>query len=343
LQTPLGRRVLERLAHLPLDVVEEGQRPPQPSTGERILYLKHYRGRFLRSCPGTRFYHCCGYRIVHIGENCPLSCSYCILQAYFQDRVLKVWANQEDLFTELNAAFLDNPRRRWRLGTGEFTDSLTLEPLTGYSRDLIAFLNDHPQACLELKSKIIDLSWMDQARRPDRVLPAWSMNAPGIQMAEETGSASLEDRLRAASTCVRAGFRVCLHFDPIISFPGWKREYANTVEMIADHLRPEQVAYISLGSLRFMPDLKTHISVNHPGSCYIHEEFITGLDGKLRLLRSLRVAQLRHVAQKLLAAGFSGLYLCMESEEVWQAVFGRTPKELGGLGPFLMRRAFGEA
>ena len=141
LDAPLVRRVLERTGDLPLEVVQEGRLPALPAGSGRTLYLKRYRGRFLRSCPGTRHYHCCGYLIVHIGENCPLFCSYCILQAYFQDRVLKVWANQEDLYAELEQAFRKWPQRRWRLGTGEFTDSLALEPLTGYSRDLVAFLD----------------------------------------------------------------------------------------------------------------------------------------------------------------------------------------------------------
>lgn len=339
--TLMAQRVLARLTHLPVDIFEAGQKPPEPGSEQGILYLKHYKGRFLRSCPGTSHYHCCGYRIVHIGENCPLSCSYCILQAYFQDRVLKVWANQEDLFAELEHAFAEDPQRRWRLGTGEFTDSLTLEPLTGYSRDLVGFLNKYPQACLELKSKVVDLTWMDQVRRPDRILPAWSMNAPAIREEEELGSATLEERLRAARFCAQEGFRVCLHFDPVIPYPDWETGYARTVEMIADHLRPEQVAYISLGSLRFMPELKRQIVVNHPHSRYIYSEFITGLDGKQRLLRPLRVRQLRHVAEKLRAAGFAGLYLCMESEDVWQDVLGCTPKTLGGLGRYLMERAFG--
>jgi spore photoproduct lyase len=243
LGAPMTRRVLGRLAHLPVEVRDldegaagsprigrfgsgAGRDADEAETGQGVVYLKHYKGRFLRSCPGTRHYHCCGYRIVHIGENCPLSCSYCILQAYFQDRVLKVWANQEDLFAELESAFRERPDRRWRLGTGEFTDSLTLEPLTGYSRDLVGFLGEYPQACLELKSKVVDLSWMDRVARPDRVLPAWSMNAPEIQADQEGGSASLEERLRAARTCAQAGFRVCLHFDPVIPFPGWEQGYA---------------------------------------------------------------------------------------------------------------------
>ena len=98
--------------------------------------------------------------------------------------MLKVWANQDDLWAELERAFESAPGRRYRVGTGEFTDSLVLEALTGYSRDLVGFLVRFPQVCLELKSKVVDLSWMDAVRDPSRVLPALSMNAPLIVVRE---------------------------------------------------------------------------------------------------------------------------------------------------------------
>ncbi|MFP4072211.1 MAG: radical SAM protein [Desulfovibrionales bacterium] len=338
--SPLAARVRKRLSHLDWSVKPEG---PLEDTGETVLYLKNYKGRFLKPCPGTSEYRCCGYRIVHIGENCPLSCSYCILQAYFQDRVLKVWANQDSLFKELETAFSKVPGKRFRVGTGEFTDSLVLEPLTGFSRDLVAFLGGFENVCLELKSKVVDLSWMDAVRRPDRVLPAWSMNAPTVQNQEEGGSATLEERLRAAQTCAQAGFRVCLHFDPMIHFPGWQKEYARTATMIFDHLRPEQIAYVSMGSFRCMPDLKRVIKENHPQARYIYNEFISGLDGKMRLLRSLRVEQFSFLARALQQGGLDRqLYLCMESDTVWTQALGYTPKKLGGLARHLERQGFGE-
>ena len=342
--TPIARRVRERLPHIEPEILDEGQALAPGLEREDILYLKRYLGRFLRHCPGTSHYRCCGYQIIHIGENCPLRCSYCILQAYFQDRVLKVWANQDDLWTELGRAFHANPGRRYRVGTGEFTDSLVLEALTGYSRDLVAFLGDFPQVCLELKSKVVDLSWMDAVRDPSKVLPAWSMNAPFIVDHEEQGQcASLEERLAAARTCAEAGFRVCLHFDPVIHFPGWREGYERTAEMIFDHLRPEDIAYVSMGSFRHMPDLRRCIAENFPDSSYIYGEFVTGIDGKQRLLRPLRVEQLRFLANRLRQGGLDRqLYLCMESDEVWRAVLGRTPDDLGGLYRHLMTQAFGD-
>jgi len=342
--TPVARRVVERLPGLPRRVIEGGKTPAEPDRPDqagRALHLKYYRGRFLRPCPGTKNYRCCGYRIVHIGENCPLSCSYCILRGYFRDSKLTAFANTEGMFARLDEAFGRDKTRLFRVGTGEFTDSLALEPATGLSRDLVGFLAAYGNVRLELKSKIVDLSWMDVAR-PGSILPAWSLNAPEITRREELGAASIEERLAAAKHCAENGFRVCLHFDPMVLTPGWEAGYAQTAAMIFDYLKPSQIAYVSLGSFRTMPELFTRLAaLPAPPRC-LGGEFVTGLDGKKRLLRPLRVAQFRHLAGLLRHGGLDRqLYLCMESDEVWKAVFGHTPRKLGGLAKHLMAQAFG--
>lgn len=346
---PMTRRVRERLAQggradIPWTVVPPDQDRVEFDRGEtQALYLKEYKGKFLRFCPGTRAYHCCGYRIIHIGENCPMACSYCILQAYFQDRVLKIWVNQDALFRELADGFGADRNIRYRVGTGEFTDSLALEHLTGYSRNLVEFLEDYDNVVLELKSKVVDLSWMEGATRTDRVLPAWSLNAPFINEREEFDVSTLTERLEAARTCAEAGFRVCLHFDPIIRFDGWREGYAEIIDRIFDYVKPDQIAYMSLGSFRCMPQLNPIIEDRFPETNYIYNEFVPGLDGKARLLRPLRVEQFRFMVDRLRKHGMEEqLYFCMESTGVWNEVFGYAPPDFGGLGKRLMARAFGE-
>ncbi len=339
----LTRTVKKRLSHLPFYYLRAEESIPANYLQANTLYLKAYKGAFLRFCPGTRYYNCCGYRIIHIGENCPLNCSYCILKAYFQDPVLKVWANQDELWKELDREFSSKSKTKFRAGTGEFTDSLALECITGYSRDLVSFLGKYTNVCLELKSKIVDLSWMEGVKHPERVLPAWSLNAPGVVAQEEKNVASLEERLEAAQECIHKGFRVCLHFDPVIWYSNWEKDYAQLIEMLFDYIKkPEQIAYISLGSFRCMPELKEFIARNWPQARYIYEEFITGLDGKLRLLRPLRVKQFKYIVNKMRHYNIKReqLYFCMESDEVWESVFGYTPKDLGGLSNHLLKRAF---
>lgn len=305
------------------------------------LILKKFKGKFLRFCPGTRYYNCCGYKIIHFGENCPLNCTYCILQAYFQDKTLKIWANIDDLFQELDKTFKTNPNLRFRTGTGEFTDSLVLEPLTGYAQKLANFLQNYSNVRLELKSKVADLSWTNGLHKIDHILPAWSLNAPEIVKKEEKLVIPLEERLRAAQKCVSLGIKVCLHFDPIIYYPNWEKGYSKTIEMVFDYLKPEHICYLSLGSFRGMPELFQTISQKHPKSTYIYEEYIYGLDGKLRLFLPLRLKMFSFIVKKLKKAGLKDqIYYCMESDLVWEKTLGYTPIKLGGLDKHLEKLSF---
>ncbi len=340
--TAIAKRVRQRLPAAVWTTLPGGGLTDMSLLTPSTLYLKHYRGAFLRFCPGTRYYRCCAYRIAHIGENCPLGCAYCILQAYFEDKALKTWANTDDLFAELDRTFCANPAMRYRIGTGEFTDSLVLEPLTGMARDMCAFLQDYDNVVLELKSKTADLSWLPAAR-PDRVLPAWSLNAPSVQRDHEPLTATLEERLAAAKECAGHGFRVCLHFDPILPIPEWRKEYSRTIEMIFDYLQPKDIAYLSMGSFRYMPKLAQVLEDKGNPPAWLYAEYVRGLDNKQRIVRPLRTAQLRHAARELQRRGVNEqLYLCMESDYVWRAALGRTPRELGGLAKHLERLAFGE-
>ncbi|MDQ7031969.1 MAG: radical SAM protein [Desulfonauticus sp.] len=305
------------------------------------LIVKQFKGKFLRFCPGTRYYNCCGYKIVHFGENCPLACSYCILQAYFQDNTLKIWGNINDLYEELDRTLRSNPNLRYRTGTGEFTDSLVLEPITGYAKHLVQFLADYSNIRIELKSKVVDLSWLSGLNKVDHVLPAWSLNSPDIAQKEEKFTSSLEQRLKAAKTCTEKGLKVCLHFDPIIHYPGWEKGYATVIEMIFDYLKPEHICYFSLGSFRGMPTLFKTIEQNHPQVTYIYDEYVPGLDGKLRLFLPLRLKIFSFIVNKLKQAGLDKqIYFCMESDLIWEKILGYTPQKLGGLNKHLENLSF---
>ncbi|MHC1713044.1 MAG: radical SAM protein [Solidesulfovibrio sp.] len=312
----------------------------EPAKG-RMLHIKAHKGRFLRPCPATKHYRCCGYQIIHIGENCPMDCSYCILRAYFRDRTLSAFANTDAMFAELARTFGRDRTRFFRVGTGQFADSLALEPITGHTRELLGFLADYDNVVLELKSKTADLTWMQADPHPDRVLPAWSLNTPDIVAGEERDTAPLTARLEAARTCVRAGFRVCLHFDPICFYPGWEMGYAAIADMIFDYLHPRDIAYMSMGSFRCLPELPARLAAEGRAvPLYMTGEFTIGPDGKKRLLRPLRVRQFRFLADRLARHGFSrGLYFCMESDEVWREVFRRTPRSFGGLPAHLLDAA----
>jgi spore photoproduct lyase len=339
---PLVRRILDAFPKVPVKWVDRVADEESAVGDSETLEVINFRGQFVKACPGTRRYLCCGYHILHLGTQCSLGCTYCILQAYLSGRNLRLFANLDDMWLELTEHLHSLPRKVHRLGTGEFMDSLLLDSFTHLSRELIPFFAGQPRAVLELKTKTANVELLRGLSHGGRTVVAWSLNPQGLIQSEEPGAAGLEARLEAARRCQEWGYRLAFHFDPLIAYPGWQQGYAEVVNRLAAAVDPGRIAWISLGTLRFMPTLKEIIRRRHTGSALLYEEFVPGLDGKLRYFRDLRVEMYRYLGALLHRLSCDLLiYLCMESEDVWREALGFSPAERGGLSAMLDRRVPG--
>jgi spore photoproduct lyase len=145
-RTFVGNDCADRLWELNLE-------PDPLSQGKRILRLMKHKGAFVKPCPGTPNYICCGLEILHIGQGCPMDCRYCALQVYFNRPVLEVFVNTADMIKALQDLLERDSQRFHRICTGEFTDSLALDPLTGLSSRLVDLFSNGTNASLEIKTK----------------------------------------------------------------------------------------------------------------------------------------------------------------------------------------------
>ena len=192
LELDYTQEILERAA-LPYTVVADrqdpegisGEYPDNLALGKHHLLLCKNRGHFFKPCPGTREYQCCDYQVLNIGMNCPMDCVYCILQAYLNKPWLTFFVNTEDLFHELDSAFTGEPDRFFRIGTGEFTDSMALDRLTHLSSQLVEYMADQEQGILELKTKSGVIDNLKELRHNGRTVMAWSLNSTPIMQKEE--------------------------------------------------------------------------------------------------------------------------------------------------------------
>lgn len=296
------------------------------------LFLTRRKGPFLKSCPGTAGYICCGYRVLNLVSGCPMDCTYCILQSYLNQPCITVNVNWEDSLREIGGLVLRHPGRTLRLGTGELADSLALEPLTDIAREFIPLVLSFPEVVLELKTKTTEVDTLLDIDPRDRVVLSWSVNAEEVSAVDEKGAPPLEERLRAAALCGRAGYRIGVHFDPLVRFAGWENAYRRVVAALYDHLDRSWIAWISLGTLRYPPALEAIIRERFPESRLPLEELVPGLDGKLRYFRPLRVQIYRSIYGEIMRRDPRGaVYLCMESPEVWKESLGWCPPSTAAL------------
>ena len=295
-----------------------------PATGD--LHLRRLRGPFLVPCPGTKEYLCCGYHVLRIGENCNLGCSYCILPAYFRGRGVSSYVNWGAMWEELGARLTGS--RFTRVGTGEFTDSLSWDHVAGLAPRLVRFFSERPRGLLELKTKSIRVQELRAEAPNSGTVVSWSVNSREIAGLAEPGGAPVEESLRAARRVTGWGYGVGFHFDPLVWYPGWRAGYTAMVEQLFRHVSPSSVVWISLGALRFprLPGWRGRTS-GSLRELVAHGEWIKGADGKDRYYRPLRTEMYAEMASAIRGIAGPGVtvYLCMESAEVWRESLALEP------------------
>jgi spore photoproduct lyase len=309
------------------------------AAGKQTLLLTVNRGPFIRKCPGTQNYRCCGYQILNIARFCTMDCSYCILQAYFHPPLLQYYVNHDDLTTQLNDIFR-RPGGIMRIGTGEFTDSAIWNECTDLNRRLVTLFAGQDGCVLEIKTKSRNIEPLRDTAHNRKTIAAWSLNTEAVVASDERGSASLDERLEAAAACQAMGYPLAFHFDPLVVYDGCQQDYAAIIKRLFSAVSADNIVWISLGSFRFMPDLKPLIQRRFPRSKIVYGEFITGLDRKMRYFKPLRIAlyqaiisEIRRIAPQVT------LYFCMEDDEVWKQSLGFTPRSKGGIPAMLNRSA----
>jgi spore photoproduct lyase len=334
---PVVQRTLTRLPHVPVRIVEKewaretlATSEQEPfSAGKRRLFFTRQRSTFLEHCPaGTSGLVCCNYLVVSLISNCSMDCSYCFLQEYLANNpTLKVFTNVDALLSEVAGAVDRHPERHFRIGTGELSDSLALDPLLGFSADLIPFFAARQNTLLELKTKSDCVSGLLSLDPQDRVVVSWSITPPEIIETEEHGTASFAARLTAAQQVQAAGYKLGFHFDPLIEYPNWETDYRETIAQIFSTIDTRRVAWVSIGSLRMTPALRTTVRRRFPQTRILSGEQVPCGDGKWRTFQALRVKMYRSITRWLKeAAPTVPMYMCMETAAVWEKVFGQVPQ-----------------
>ena len=317
---------------------------PDYRQGKKHLFIGPKQGDIFHTCASLdRRYICCSTHVISHISNCPFECTYCFLQNYLTDSTLSVIADTEAVLDEIRRRTSLQPWRLFRIGTWELGDSLAVSPLNYAAVELVSGFRKTPNCILKLRTKSAEVKPLLDIDHGGKTVVSWTVNPPQVIAREELGTATLEARLRAMRRTAEAGYPVGLHFDPMILFDGWEQAYEALIRDIFSAVAPGQVIWISIGSLRFNPEMKRKIENNYPASAITAQEMILGDDNKFRYLRPLRVRMYRHLLGILRqqGAGECFTYLCMERWNVWEEVFGRYPRSIGHLD-YLMARSVWE-
>lgn len=297
---------------------------------KKNLFLTPFTGQFFKRCPGStqkKVLNCCNYHVLNLGSQCNMNCSYCYLQSYLNTPIMKMYTNLNQALEELESMAQDHGHLPFRVGTGEVIDSLSLDELTLFSRDLIAFFAKYPKWTLEFKTKSDRVDQFLDLGPSSNTVVSWSINCAEVIEREEHGTARLHERLQAAQKSLKAGFQVAFHLDPLIWHPEWKENYAGLVDQITQGFDPESVNVISLGTLRFQPEQR-HMMKQRFGlkSLVTQAEMFPSEGAKLRYDASLRHEMFKFVYNRFKSHSDKWkIFLCMETPETWISALESQP------------------
>lgn len=277
---------------------------------------------FFKCCPCTKDAIGCGYNIFNLGFGCIFECAYCYLQEYTNNPGIILPANTDDFFNN----FSSYKKRNMRIGTGEFSDSLMLDNITGYSPVIIDFFKKHKNAFFEFKTKSKNIKNLLKANHAGNIVVSWSLNPQRIINENEFFTASLSERINSAVKCSNAGYKIGLHFDPVFYYDGYEKDYKELIGTLFSKISPKSIAWISIGTFRFKPQLKKIIENRFPSNTILDEELILGYDNKLRYPYSIRLnvyktltGMMQKYSKKL------PVYLCMEEKSMWKDLNLKSP------------------
>ena len=346
----VSKTILKALPNIPVERIQDKRAlikqflsvPDPIGIGKRHLFITRFYGRRLKPCPGTSNHICCGYYVINAITNCPMNCSYCVLQGYLNNPFLTLYSNWDDLLQEIDHFLPSNPQSILRLGTGELSDSLALDPIFPLSHVLIPFFAERHNGILELKTKSASVDHLLHLNHRGKTVVSWSLNPPKIIGEEEMRTAPLEERIDAAKKCQGKGYPLGFHFDPIIYYEGWEKEYKETIFQLFKQIDPQRVIWISLGGFRYPPQLKGIVEERFPTTKIFLGELFPGKDGKFRYFKEIRLEMYRKMVEWLREVDPSlFVYLCMESKEIWERVFGWAPSNSFHLNQLFEKRLKG--
>ena len=260
---------------------------------------------------------CCKLRTLDAVMQCAFGCSYCSIQAFYNENEIRIVSNLRE---KLEAMEIGDDV--WHIGTGQASDSLLLGDDYGTLSALATFAEKHPNIVLEMKSKagrdVFNRPW------PRNMVFTWSLNAPTIIEKEEHFTASLTERLRMAEKARDNGNLVGFHIHPMFYFKGWEKEYREVVEAIVSNFRPEEICMIGIGTLTFTKAVIKRLREMGQESKVLQME-LTEAAGKYSYPLDKKEKMFRHIYASFPEEYRKGVffYLCMEDPSLWKPVLER--------------------
>lgn len=288
--------------------------------GHASSFVGHFDGQLgstVRCCPY--------YKLVPISNGCPYYCTYCYLAFVYLkfSPFIKININYNTMFKQIRKV-LGRSSGKVSFNMGEMLDSLALDHITNLTPMLVPFFSGFSKAFLMLLTKSCNINNLLTVEPNDHTVVSWSLNSQYAISKYESGTAGLEERIKAAELCQNHGYRIRFRIDPGILDVDWQAGYADLIQKALPVTRPEN---ITLGMLRLLPGhfhLAREAYGNRARKLCDHNFVKGATDGKLRYPPKQSVEFYTFLIDAIRSFDRNvSISLCRETPEIWNILKNR--------------------
>lgn len=204
---------------------------------------------------------------------CPGHCHYCYLQTSLGDKpYVRVYVNVDEILERASRYVRERAPDITRFEGACVSDPVAVEPYTGSLAATVRHFAAEEYGRFRFVTKYDEVDSLLGLDHRGHTEVRFSVNTPYVVRTFEPGTASMEERLRAAARVAGAGYPLGFVIAPILIYDGWREDYARLVASLRRALPSDVVPFFELITHRFTPRAKRLIRERYPESPLVMDE-----------------------------------------------------------------------
>jgi DNA repair photolyase len=160
------------------------------------------------------------------------------------------------------------------INISEYSDVLALDHITDVMNELMQLVNKDKEFNIKFRTKAASIQNLLKYDGNNQVRVTFGLNTEYVINNFETGSASLNERIKAVNKLIkRGGYKIDLSIEPIIMYNDYENDYKKLIKRIKKEIDLSKIENIKIGTVRYKTVLKNFITKTFPKSALISSRY----------------------------------------------------------------------
>lgn len=188
--------------------------------------------------------------------NCIYDCKYCFLKWAFKTEHMVFFVNYEDIKIQISEHIktLQNSgiKENIWMYSSDYSDIQGMDNISGFNHEFIDFFESFENVKMETRTKSWNIqSLLEIPYAPKNTEIAFSLNPQELIHRYETGTSSLDMRIKAINTLLDAGWQVWIRLLPLLPVKGYQQIYSDFFNEISTKIDLSKISSSFASGLLF--------------------------------------------------------------------------------------------